>query len=396
MKSFKNYFFACSGVLILVVSPLFGLSIGARPSESKSISPTTPVSVVQPLPIRDRHVARRMLEPSQASFADSLDDPQDLSIDVSVGDEQIVMKRKHRRTHGGTLIVIQIIGVLVGRTVGDGGPRTVELEAAVTGADAVRGSLLFGLAWIAGDPDPLRAVRALGYDLEVSTEHERRCTDEATSEGCVEGARRLATLLDATLMLGPPGELGLFRQGALALGIAPDCVAAPTNGAPSVPQSASPNDPADLSIGVSIGDREIALTRKTGRPQLEFMEIKLSEVIVTSGPQGTPGGHGASIDLEARITGENIIPGSLLYAVAWLAGEPDPLESVRMLGYDIDVSIRHAHGCRSQSQAFTCENEAHGLATLLDATLALGDADERVQFRRDATAIGLAPQCSTR
>ena len=396
MKSFKNYFFAWSGVLILLVSPLFGLSIGARPSESKSISLTTPVPFIQPLPVRDRHVAHRMLEPSQASFGDSPDDPQDLSIDVSVGDEQVVMKRKHRRTHGGTLIVIQIIGVLVGRTVGDGGPRTVELEAAVTGADAVRGSLLFGLAWIAGDPDPLRAVRALGYDIEVSTEHERRCSDTLANEVCEEGARRLATLLDATLMLGTPGELALFRQGATALGVVPDCVAAPTNGASAVSRTASPDEQADLSIDASIGDREIALTRKAGRPQLEFMDIKLKEVIVTSGPQGTPGGHGASIDLEARITGEDIIPGSLLYAVAWLAGEPDPLESVRALGYDIDVSIRHTHGCRSQSQAFTCENEAQGLATLLDATLALGDVEERVQFRRDATAIGLAPQCSTR
>ena len=123
--------------------------------------------------------------------------------------------------------------------------------------------------------------------------------------------------------------------------------------------------------------------------------MKLQDVIVTPVHHGSSGGDGHA-DLEVRITGDDIIPGSLLYAVAWLAGEPDPLGSVRALGYDIDVSIRHIHSCSDRASGFTCERASHQLATLLDATLALGSAEDRVQFRRDASAIGFGPECSTR
>jgi hypothetical protein len=102
------------------------------------------------------------------------------------------------------------------------------------------------------------------------------------------------------------------------------------------------------------------------------------------------------VALGARVTGTEIVTGSLLYALAWLAGEPDPLGSVRALGYDIAVSNSHVHSCPNQRTGNTCENAAHRLATLLDATLALGGPEERARFRRDASAIGIAPDCSTR
>jgi len=99
------------------------------------------------------------------------------------------------------------------------------------------------------------------------------------------------------------------------------------------------------------------------------------------------------VALCARVTGADMVPGSLLYALAWLAGQPDPLGSVRALGYDIAVANPHVHSCSNQLSSHTCEDAARNLATLLDATLALGDPAERARFRQDASLIGVAPDC---
>lgn len=251
----------------------------------------------------------------------------------------------------------------------------------------------YGLAWLAGDPNPIGAVRALGYDIDVSKKHDRPCTDGPPSPVCVDRARRMATLLDATLPLGNPDERALFLQGASALGVAPDCSAAATTGDSLVLRTASIDRP-DVLIDASIGDRQIVLTRKVGRSSIKYMEIKLNDVIVTAVAPNPPD-HNLDVDLDARITGEDMIPGSLLYALAWLAGQPDPLGSVRALGYDIDVSNQRVHSCSNRA-GYTCEKEAHRLAALLDATLALGSPEDRAQFRRDASAIGIAPVCSPR
>ena len=288
--------------------------------------------------------------------------------------------------------MISIIGILVGRAVGDGDPHTIGLEATVTGVDADRGSLFYGLAWLAGDPDPLRVVRSLGYNLEVNVEQEERCIDPQGSSVCAEGARRLATLLDSTLALGSPSELIEFRQGASTLGIAPDCVA--TTGTSSVLAATAPDNSADMSIDVTVGDHEIALERRTGRSRIEYMEIKLKEVIITGVSPGSGGSEGTSIN--ARIVGRDRVAGSLLYALAWLAGDLDPQASVRALGYDIQVITRHIHSCTDRASGFTCERSAHQLASLVDATLAFGDQQERAKFRGDASAIGVEPQCSMR
>src|SRR5882724_1070634 len=233
MRFQKNYLVAVSGVMMLVVS--FLLSAPRTTQATSSIS--------------------------QAAVADTSDD---LSIDASLGDTQVVLKRKHRRPRG-TLIVIQIIAVLIATRPSDNGrPPMIDLNATITGADAVQGSLLYALAWLAGYPDPLRSVRALGYDIDVSEEHDRPCTDGPPSGLCQERARRLATLLDATLALGSPDERLQFRQGASALGVAPDCSAAATTGDSPVLRAASPDRPADLLIDASIGDRQIVLTRKGG------------------------------------------------------------------------------------------------------------------------------------
>lgn len=361
MKNFKNHSLVGCCVLLLLVSSVFGIAPAVRVSEPSLLS---------------------------ASPAN----PQDLSIDASRGDDQLVFRRKHRRSRGGTLVVIQIIGILVGRTVGDDDPHTIELEAAVTGSDAERGSLFYGLAWLSGDPDPLRAVRSLGYNLEVNTEHEERCVDAVGSSVCAGGARRLATLLDSTLALSSPGELAAFRQGASALGIAPDCVATP--GAASAFAATPPDNSADMSIDVTIGDHQIALERKSGGSRIKYMEIKLKEVVVTNVTPGGGGNEGASID--ARIVGEDRIAGSLLYALAWLAGDPDPQATVRALGYDIQVTTRHIHSCTDRASGNTCERSPHQAASLVDATLAFGDPQERAKFRGDAAAIGVEPQCSIR
>ena len=400
MKFHKNNLMAVRGAMMLLVLSVLSTPRVTRGFDSESIGPARAVNGVQSsatrLPASGGFVARTMLAKSSISQATVEDTSDDLSIDASFGDENISLERKKHRRPGCicNIVVISIIGVLVGRPGGDQGPPMIDLRATISGADAVRGSLLYGLGWLAGDPDPLRAVRALGYDIEVSKQHDRPCTDGPPSPVCVDRARRLATLLDATLPLGSPDERAQFRQGASALGIAPDCSAAATTGDSPVLRAASPDSPADLLIDASIGARQIVLARKAGRPRVEYMEIKLQDVIVTS-VQPPPGDSG-NVDLNVRVTGGDMIPGSLLYALAWLGGQPDPLGSVRALGYDIAVSNQRGHSCPNQRAANTCDNAAHQLATLLDATLAVGSPEERAQFRRDAFAIGIAPDCSTR
>jgi hypothetical protein len=370
MKTSKNYLLAWSGIVVMVVSFVFPATAGGLFASSALGHPI-----------------------SQAASSESADD---LDIDASIGDTHVALKRKHRRPRGGTLIVIQIIAVLISKPApGGGGHQTADLDATITGANAIEGSLLYALAWLAGDADPADSVRALGYDIEVTKDHDHPCADEVPGESCVDHARQLATLLDATLALGSPDERLQFRQGATALGVAPDCSAASTTGDAPVLRAASADSPEDLLIDASIGDRQIMLARKTGGPRVKYMDIKLKEVIVTSVSQGDPGGHGASVDLNVRLTGPDIIPGSLLYALAWLAGQPDPLGSVRALGYDIAVSNQRVHSCPNRA-GYTCEDRAHQLATLLNATLGLGSPEERVQFRRDSSAIGVAPDCSLR
>ncbi len=103
-----------------------------------------------------------------------------------------------------------------------------------------------------------------------------------------------------------------------------------------------------------------------------------------------------TIDLHAVIEGFDAHQGSLPYALAWLAGYADPLGTVRALGYDIAVGNEHIHSCSAQLSGFTCEGAARSLATLIDSTLGLGDPGERELFRRDASAIGIAPDCAPR
>jgi hypothetical protein len=280
--------------------------------------------------------------------------------------------------------------VLVGKPA-DGGPPMIDLRATITGTDAVRGSILYGLAWLAGDADSLGSVRALGYDIDVSKEHERPCANGPANRACVERARRLATLLDATLALDNPDERLSFRQGTAALGVAPDCVAGATQITSSLASASSPGVSVDLSIDASLGDQQIAL-EKAGRGDGDkYITIKLKDIIVTR-----QSAHPETIDLNVTITGEDRGPGSLLYALAWLGGATDPLGAVRALGYDVAVANPHVHSCPNRLQSHTCEDAARNLATLMDAALGLGDPAQRAQFRRDASAIGVAPDCSAR
>jgi hypothetical protein len=280
-------------------------------------------------------------------------------------------------------VVISIIAVLVGRPADDGRPPMVELRATITGEDAVRGSLFYGLAWLAGDADPLASVRALGYDIDATREHDRPCTNGPANRTCLERARRLATLLDATLALGDPNERLLFRQSAGALGVAPDCSAPVTRALMSEESTRR-----DLLIDAVLGDREVTV-RKAGRDRTEYLVVKMKEAFVASGDGEPP----PSIDLRVTIEGADANRGSLPYALAWLAGYSDPLGPVSGLGYDLTVRNQRVHSCSKVLPGYTCEIAARRLATLVDATLALGGGDERTQFRRDSAAIGIAPDC---
>ena len=383
MKNHKNYLLTGGGVVILLVSFVLSAPRGTLGHDNKSVAPTNGVAVGRTSAVRVPTTAilaaRTGLKPSSVSRVQSSDSAEDVSIDASFGDENIALeRRKHQGpTHEGFVIM---------KVVDKASP--LFLRATITGDDAVPGSLLYGLAWLAGDPDPLGSVRALGYDIDVSKEHDQPCTDGPPSQVCVERARRLATLLDATLVLGSPDERVLFRQSAAALGVAPDCVARTTQPTSPVLSAALPDRSADISIDASLGDRQIAL-EKAGKSRHEYLVIKLEEVIVTNLSGEPP----ETIDLRATITGADRDPGSLLYVLAWLAGDTDPLGSVLALGYDIDVSKEHDRPCTGELPAEVCIEHARRLATLLDATLALGSPQERLQFRQDAFALGVAPDC---
>ena len=214
----------------LLVSSILSAPRVATGADSKSVAPTKSVAVVQgsetQSPVSGFVARRTRLVASSSSHAALPGRADDLSIDASLGDESIVLERKKKqRPPLQDIVVIKINNVssssLMSRA--DGGAPMIDLRATITGDDAVQGSLLFALAWLAGDADPLGSVRALGYDIDVSKEHERTCTEGPPSQGCIERARRLATLLDATLALGSPDERAQFRQDAAALGLAPDC-----------------------------------------------------------------------------------------------------------------------------------------------------------------------------
>ena len=143
--------------------------------------------------------------------------------------------------------------------------------------------------------------------------------------------------------------------------------------------------PPDILIDAFLGDAEVVLerrTRKAGTNTLKYLVIKLQ----TS--------RASRIALRAIVEGADAHQGSLPYALAWLAGNTNPPGSVRALGYDIEVVKEHERPCTDQLPSQECVNLGRQLATLIDATLRFGSPEQRAQFRRDASAIGIAPDCS--
>jgi hypothetical protein len=143
----------------------------------------------------------------------------------------------------------------------------------------------------------------------------------------------------------------------------------------------------DFSIGASHGDGELVVEVKAGRDKDKYLIMKFYDVIVSGYPR---------IDLGAMIEGEDADRGTLPYALAWLAGDKDPVGTVRALGYDIEVRKLYERPCTDQLPGQTCVDVARRLATLIDATLGFGSPDERARFRQDASKIGIAPDCSPR
>ena len=143
--------------------------------------------------------------------------------------------------------------------------------------------------------------------------------------------------------------------------------------------------PPDILIDAFLGDAQVVLerrTRKAGTNTIKYLVIKLET------------GRVSRISLRAIVEGADAHQGSLPYALTWLAGNTDPPSSVRALGYDIEVVKEHERPCSDQLPSQECINLGRQLATLIDATLGFGSAEERAQFRRDASAIGIAPDCS--
>jgi hypothetical protein len=184
----------------------------------------SPNTTAELAPMTGTVVARATpgLSPVSSAAASEQSGPPDILIDAFLGNTQIVFERRIRKA-GTNPLKYLVIRLEEARVTSFTSSQRIDVRAMFEGADALQGSLPYALAWLAGNPDPLGSVRALGYDIEVVKEHERPCTDQLPSQACVNVGRQLATLIDATLGLGSPEERAQFRRDASAIGIAPDC-----------------------------------------------------------------------------------------------------------------------------------------------------------------------------
>jgi hypothetical protein len=183
------------------------------PNTTAELAPLTGTSVERATP---------EMSPVLSAAASEQSGPPDILIDAFLGNTQIVLESRIRRT-GTDTIKYLVIKLEDGRVSSFTSSQRIDLRVMLEGADALQGSLPYALSWLAGHTDPLGSVRALGYDIEIRKEHERPCIDQLPSQACVNVARRLATLIDATLGFGSPEERAQFRRDASAIGIAPDC-----------------------------------------------------------------------------------------------------------------------------------------------------------------------------
>ena len=224
----KTYPLSGSRFLILLGSLVLSLPHATEGHYIHALGHAEPVKVpnatAELAPMTGAVVARATpgMTPVSSTAASEQSGPPDIMIDAFLGDTQIVLERRIRKTGTNTLTYLDIMLKKV-RVTSVTSSQKIDLRAMLEGADALQGSLPYALAWLAGNADPLGSVRALGYDIEVVKEHERTCTDQLPSQVCVNLGRQLATLIDATLGLGSPEERAQFRRDAAAIGIAPDC-----------------------------------------------------------------------------------------------------------------------------------------------------------------------------
>jgi hypothetical protein len=232
MKVNKSYlkYYPLAGIRFLILLGSLALSL-PHATGGHYIHPlghADPVKVpnttaeLAPLTVTFVERATPDLTPVSSAAASQQSGPPDILIDASIGDAQIVFERRIRKVGTNTLKYL-VIELKDARVSSFASSQRIDLRAMFEGADALQGSLPYALAWLAGNPDPIGSVRALGYDIEVVKEHERPCTDQLPSQECVNLGRQLATLIDATLGLGSPEERAQFRRDASAIGIAPDC-----------------------------------------------------------------------------------------------------------------------------------------------------------------------------
>ena len=224
----KNYPLAGCRFLILLGSLVLSLPHATESHYIHALGHAEPVKVpnaTAELALMTGAVGARAtpgMPPVSSAAASEQSGPPDIMIDAFLGDTQIVLERRIRKTGTNTLTYLDIMLKKV-RVTSVTSSQKIDLRAMLEGADALQGSLPYALAWLAGNADPLGSVRALGYDIEVVKEHERTCTDQLPSQACVNLGRQLATLIDAMLGLGSPEERAQFRRDAAAIGIAPDC-----------------------------------------------------------------------------------------------------------------------------------------------------------------------------
>lgn len=189
----------------------------------------------------------------------------------------------------------------------------------------------------------------------------------------------------------PVKVLNTTAEPALFTGSAVESATPELTSVSSAAASEQSGPPDIILIDASIGAAQIVFERrirKVGTNTLKYLVIELKNVRVSSLASSQ------RIGLRARFEGADAIQGSLPYALAWLAGNTDALGSVRALGYDIEIVKEHERPCSDQLPSQECINLGRQLATLIDATLGFGRPEERAQFRRDASAIGIAPDCS--
>jgi hypothetical protein len=156
------------------------------------------------------------------------------------------------------------------------------------------------------------------------------------------------------------------------------------------PAAAVVVSPTPISFKMSVGGSKVTFSRKKmTKNAVEFLEMKLQTVVVTSQSSGGAKAGRAKFDVFVATKGIDTATAALLYSVGSVGlGHAAALTALQALGDDPGIASENSTDCLSVLPAQTCSDLATQLAESLDAALALGDGAERGVFLSGLQALG--------